>query len=250
MNIRLRPQLPGRRPAPPAATPRPSAARSDAASIRPLPLDDAPDPLRIGRGGSAPRLRGGSSRLRSALANLGLIGCVVGIALFINTFLLQSYYVEGTSMAPTLHNNDRLIVDKASASAAHITGKPYQPQRGDIVIVDSRIRDQNGEYEQLIKRVVGLPGERLAISDGKIMVYNKEHPEGFDVDKQLGLELDPTFTPSLIDLTIPKGEVFVVGDNRQAGGSLDSRIFGPVKLDTLDGRLMARIFPLSGKTFF
>jgi signal peptidase I len=184
--------------------------------------------------------------MKAFLSVLAFIGGVIIAAAIINQFVFQSYYVDGTSMVPTLHNNDRLIIDKVERTFAHAGGKKYIPQRGQIVVLDSSLVDQSGHNEQLIKRVIGLPGETININmDGVITIRNKEHPEGFNPNETLGLtNLAPAAVDSVINLTIPDNQVFVMGDNRAPGGSFDSRAFGPVDSDKIQGRLLARIFPL------
>lgn len=184
--------------------------------------------------------------MKAFLSVLAFIGGVIIAAALINQFIFQSYYVDGTSMVPTLHNNDRLIIDKVERTFALAGGKHYIPQRGQIVVLDSSLVDQSGHNEQLIKRVIGLPGETISISmEGVVTIKNKEHPEGFNVNEALGLtNLEPTYVESAINMTIPDDQVFVMGDNRAPGGSFDSRAFGPVSSDKIQGRLLARIFPL------
>lgn len=190
----------------------------------------------------------------SSRAFLSIVLFIVGIiiaATLINQFVFQSYYVDGTSMTPTLQNNDRLIIDKVERTTAQIEGRHYIPKRGQIVVLDSSLVDQYGHNEQLIKRVIGLPGENLVIgSSGNVIIKNKDHPDGFNVNDSLGLKLDPTYTDSPINIVIPANQVFVMGDNRGPGGSFDSRAFGPIDADKIQGRLLARIFPLTKTGLF
>lgn len=181
---------------------------------------------------------------------IAFFATVVVAAMAINAFVFQSYYVDGTSMVPTLDNDDRLIIDKVSKTSAVIQGKPYIPKRGEIVVLDSAILDQYGHEEQLIKRVIGLPGDRLRISEGVITVFNAQNPNGFNVDQQLGLQLSPTFVESPVEITVPEDHVFVMGDNRGINGSFDSRSFGPVASDKIQGRLAMRIFPFNNTRVF
>lgn len=192
------------------------------------------------------RKRFGLGNAKAFLSVVAFIGGVIIAATLINQFVFQSYYVDGTSMVPTLHNNDRLVIDKVERTLALAGGKHYIPQRGQIVVLDSSLIDRSGHNEQLIKRVIGLPGERISIStDGVVTIRNSEHPEGFDPNQTLGLtNLEPAYVDSAINLTIPDHQVFVMGDNRAPGGSYDSRAFGPVESDKIQGRLLARIFPL------
>ncbi len=172
-------------------------------------------------------------------------------AFLINQFVFQSYYVEGTSMTPTLQNNDRLIISKVERTLAAIQGQPYIPERGQIVVLDSSIVGINGQKEQLIKRVIGLPGDQVHIENGVVTITNSQHPDGYDITTALGLtNLQPTYAEVPIDLIIPAGYVYVMGDNREQGGSQDSRMFGPVEGGKIQGRLWARILPLDKAQLF
>ena len=187
-----------------------------------------------------------------ALSSIALfiVGIII-VATLINQFVFQSYYVDGTSMTPTLQNNDRLIIDKVERTIAGAGGRAYVPKRGQIVVLDSSLVDQYGHDEQLIKRVVGLPTEHITIgSDGIVWIKNAQHPKGFNANQSLGLNLAPSYVDTPIDLTIPPGDVFVMGDNRGPGGSFDSRSFGPIPTSKIQGRLLARIFPLNKAGFF
>ncbi len=187
--------------------------------------------------------RGFIHALKSLMSFVTFVVTVVVAAMLINHFVFQSYYVDGLSMTPTLENEDRLIINKIDKTIASIQGKPYLPARGEIVILDSTILDQYGHEEQLIKRIIGLPGEKVIIRDGTVMVKNQTFPDGFNVDKTLGLQLEPTYSEVPIEVTIPENMVFVLGDNRGLNGSFDSRAFGPTSSSNIQGNLAARIFP-------
>ncbi len=164
----------------------------------------------------------------------------------INLFLFQSYKVFGSSMFPTLHDGDRLIISKVGRTGARIRGKDYVPKRGDVVVfVDPQRNDL-----QLIKRVIGLPGERVVVKDGKLTVYNTENPNGFNPDDaEYGKDL-PT-TSGMNDVTVPEKSLFVSGDNRAGSNSLDSRNeLGTVPEELVVGTLKVRIWPLDDAKFF
>jgi len=190
------------------------------------------------------------NKLRGLLSLAVFVMTVIVAAMLINSFVFQSYYVDGTSMTPTLQNEDRLIIDKASKTAAAIQGKLYIPNRGEIVVLDSAILDQYGHEEQLIKRVIGLPGDTIIIKAGVVTIKNKDSPDGFNVDQQLGLNLEPTYTETPIETTVPQSSVYVLGDNRGINGSFDSRSFGMVASQNIQGRLAIRIFPFNRTRFF
>ena len=183
---------------------------------------------------------------------LAFVAGIIIAATLINQFIFQSYYVDGTSMTPTLSNNDRLIIDKVERTVALAGGHHYIPQRGQIVVLDSSLVDQTGHNEQLIKRVIGLPGETINITqEGAVTIRNRDNPDGFNPNETLGLtDLDPAYVEAPLTITIPDNEVFVMGDNRAPGGSFDSRSFGPINTDKIQGRLIARIFPLNKTKLF
>lgn len=172
------------------------------------------------------------------------------IALFLTAFVIQSYQVDGQSMETTLQNHDRLIVNKLPRTWARLTGHAYVPHRGDIIVFNQTGLPDTIYQKQLIKRVIGLPGDKVVIKDGHIMIYNKSNPNGFDPDATGKYHINAAFTytngPTVT--TLAKNEIFVCGDNR--GNSEDSRIFGPVALNNVVGHLVLRILPLGNARSF
>lgn len=206
-------------------------------SLDPLPEDSEPKPRHEG--------------LLSVLSTVAILIAAPIVAILLTTFVFQSYEVDGPSMETTLQNRDRLIVMKLPRTIARVTGNDYIPKRGDVVVFVERGFDDfsDGEKDkQLIKRVIALPGERIVIKDGIVTVYNKQNPSGFQPDllSPYGKVIETTTTDT--DEVVPEGKVFVMGDNRQ--NSLDSRAFGPVASEDLVGKLVLRIFPLSGAKLF
>lgn len=168
------------------------------------------------------------------------------MALFITAFVFQSYEVDGPSMERTLQTHDRLIIWKVKRTWARITNHDFIPSRGEVVVFVSKglFQDEGGKDKQLIKRVIALPGERVTVADGKLTVFNKANPDGFnpDITMDYGKDLEGE-TSGNVDITVPDGEVFVMGDHRS--NSLDSRYFGPVPAHDIIGTLTARILPLN-----
>ncbi len=181
------------------------------------------------------------------ISTVTLLVVAIGLAFCISAFVLQSYQVDGHSMETTLQDNDRLIVNKIPRTWARLTGHPYIPKRGDIIIFNqSGLFDSSGQAEkQLVKRVIGLPGDHVVVKDGKITVYNSQYPNGFNPDKTVGYHITAPITPSgtYSDVTLGPGQLFVCGDNRT--NSEDSRYFGPINANQVVGQLMLRIVPLS-----
>lgn len=184
---------------------------------------------------------------------LSFLVLIIGIALLLTVFIFQAYQVDGPSMQNTLHNGDRLIVWKLPRTWARITGHPYIPKRGDIIVFNQSGLTNYGDStntKQLIKRVIGLPGDRVVVKEGKLTIYNKAHPDGFQPDKTLpyGAHGAIPATADNIDITLGPDQLFVCGDNR--GDSLDSRIFGPIDAKSVIGKLVLRILPLTDAKSF
>ena len=148
------------------------------------------------------------------------------IVLVVNAFIAQATRVEGDSMVPNLHNNERLIIEKISYYL-------HEPLRGDIVV----IKPPRKGTEPLIKRVIGLPGDTVAVHDGQVYINDQKLEEPYLVERTNG---------SMNEQLIPEGYIFVMGDNRNA--SNDSRAFGPVPLQDIIGRAWLRYWPLNAIT--
>lgn len=141
-------------------------------------------------------------------------------------YIAQPFIVEGASMDPTFETGDYLIVDE-------LTYHFRTPERGSILI----FKYPKDPKKSFIKRVIGLPEERVSIAGGQITVTNAKHPEGFLLDEPY-VELGKSDSA---DYILGAGEYFVLGDNRLS--SADSRIWGPVPEDNIIGRPIIRFFP-------
>ncbi len=157
-----------------------------------------------------------------------LIAVLLGF--FIVSFVGQRTVVNGASMEPTLHNGDQLIIEKISPRFGRL-------HRGDIITID--VKDYKEVPESpLIKRVIGLEGDNIEIKDGKVYVNGEEFKEDYINGNNTDIIED-----KYSNITVPKGEVFVMGDNRLPGGSLDSRKIGPLDLKRVGGRAILRFYP-------
>ncbi len=191
---------------------------------------------------------------KSVLKDIGnLIVFVVLVAagvMFINAFIFRSFNVEGPSMESTLYTGDKLIVNKLPVTFDHIRGKDYVPARGQVIVFKNPLYSSMRADEYIVKRVVGLPGEKVIVRDGIVTVYTASKPEGFSPD---GLTADKEGSPTSGDIvrTVPEGELFVIGDHRQGSFSLDSRNgLGTVPLDNVVGPVGVRLFPFQSiRTF-
>lgn len=191
------------------------------------------------------------SSWRGAFSTIGILIAAPLIALLLTAFVFQSYEVDGPSMETTLQNRDRLLVWKVPRTLSRITSHNYIPRRDDVIIfVKHDLYEQEGGAEkQLIKRVIGLPGDRVLVQDGHITLYNNQHPDGFNPDANHKYSANiASLTTGNIDIVVPTGEVFVCGDNRT--NSLDSRSFGTVSSGDIVGKLVVRIFPINNFTSY
>mgnify|MGYP001146816135 CR=1 FL=1 len=184
---------------------------------------------------------------KSIASTLGILIAAPILAVFITIFVFQSYEVFGQSMETTLQNGDRLIVQKLSKNWSSVRGKDYVPKRYEVIVFDkpNAIRS-TGDVDHLIKRVIGLPGERVVVRDGKITIYNQENPDGFNPDDGQEYAKDILTTSGDVDITVRENEVFVNGDNRD--NSLDSRNFGAITTRSITGVAILRFIPVGSFT--
>lgn len=174
--------------------------------------------------------------------------CVVIGTLFINSFVFRSYNVVGPSMESTLYTGDRLIVNRLPVTLATIKGDSYIPERGQVIVFKNPRFSIGMEDEYIVKRVIGLPGERVTIEDGHYVVYNEDFPKGFNPDDDNNGEPGSP-TSGSANTVVPWGEIFVSGDHREGNFSFDSRNgnegMGTIPLYDVVGPVSARIFPLN-----
>ncbi len=142
-------------------------------------------------------------------------------------FLILPFIVKGASMEPNFHDNEYLIVDE-------VTYRFREPERGEIVV----FHPPGNEGQYYIKRVIGLPGEKVEVRDGHVTIYNAEFPNGTALDETYLTE--PTIGKDLV--TLGENEYYLMGDNRDA--SLDSRAFGFVPKANFVGRVWIRGLPI------
>ena len=162
---------------------------------------------------------------------------ILSLFLVISIVLIDIAQVKGVSMEPNLQADNKLIVFKSEGFFHRLVDGEYKPKRGDIVIFK-----RNQAEHLIIKRVIGLPNERVVLRNQKITIYNSDHPKGFQFGHQENAESDFEINENF-DIQIKRGELFVVGDNRAF--STDSRIFGNILIENVVGKVIFRIWPLN-----
>jgi signal peptidase I len=179
---------------------------------------------------STPRETGSEKSARRRRATIEwviLIGAALIIALVIKTFLFQAFYIPSESMVPTLKVGDRVLVNKLSYKLGDV-------HRGDIVVFKAPPEARSDGIDDLVKRVIGLPGDTVeARADGHIYINDRLLEEPYLPEGILTTNLPPT--------KVPAGHLFMMGDNRPA--SRDSRYFGPIKESAIIGEVFVRIWP-------
>ena len=182
---------------------------------------------------------------QEALKNLEAIVIAIVLALFIRTFIVQSFFIPSGSMEPTLLPGDYILVNKFIYGVRvpfEGTRLFYQkvPSRGDVIVF---IYPKNTS-EDFIKRVIGLPGETVQVTNGKILINNKPLPDPwgyFNKSEPPGfIEAVENFGP----MVIPKDSLFVMGDNRN--NSEDSRFWGTLPLKNVLGKAFVMYFSWDG----
>ena len=186
------------------------------------------------------------STTRSIIEWIAVIGGALIVALVIKTFLIQAFYIPSGSMETTLEIGDRVLVNKLSYQV-------HDVNRGDLVVFEAAEGEGDcgepvnqaaataaeGGIKDLIKRVIGLPGDVVEGRDNQLLVNDRILVEPY---------LDEGVTTSDFEpVTIPEGCIWVMGDNR--GDSRDSRSFGPIDEDHIVGRAFVRVWPLTSLGF-
>lgn len=159
----------------------------------------------------------------------------IGIAVFIRSLLFAPYVVEGASMEITIHDRERVIVNKL----IYLIG---EPERGDIVVVRAM------QEQDFIKRVIAVGGDQVEVRDDTLFINGKPIDEPYLAEqKQKAKQNGLSFTEDFGSITIPKGSVFVLGDNRP--NSLDSEELGPFEVEKVIGQAEFVFFPFTKMRF-
>lgn len=205
-------------------------SRTLRARMRTMHTDVADEPG-VERPGTRPSLL--RRMLRDAWDTLKVLVVSVAIILPIRAYVAQPFFVRGASMDPSFHDGEYLIVDELSYNL-----NLRSPRRGDVVVFQYPL-DPSQHY---IKRIVGLPNERVLIRRGVVTVINEAFPNGILLNEAQYLPPERR-TEGDTDIALSDNEYFVLGDNRTH--SSDSRTWGAVRDDYIVGRAWLRVFPVA-----
>lgn len=169
------------------------------------------------------------SKIFSVIREIVIFALIAfGIVLPFRMYIAEPYLVDGRSMDPTFATGDYLIVNKFSY-------RSNQPERESVLVM----KFPNNPKKSFIKRIIGLPGEKVLVKDNTVKIINAENPEGFMLDQSyITHQSVGTF-----EVTLAGDEYFVMGDNRLE--SYDSRSWGPLKKEFILGKPVMRLFPLN-----
>lgn len=164
-----------------------------------------------------------------------VIGVAVIIAVVVRSLLLQQFYISGPSMEPTMFQDNRVLVDKVSY-------RFRDPRAGEVVVFDRiTMNGDEVQHDDLIKRIIGLPGDRVEIKECQIFVNARALDEPY-IEFDSDASTAPCAMSDMGAIEVSTNEYFVMGDNRAE--SFDSRAFGTVKREDIRGRAFAIIWPL------
>ena len=177
------------------------------------------------------------SQMRAIWEWVFVVVVAISAAMLIRVFLFQQYYIDGPSMQTTLMPEDRVLVNKMSY-------KLHDIHRGDVIVFD-RVTNEV-QHDDLIKRVLGLPGETLEIRSCIVYIDGVQVNEPYLNPEQTS-QVEPSARcgshTDMAPIVVPEEMVFVMGDNRVQ--SFDSRDFGPIDSDKVRGRAFVVIWPVS-----
>lgn len=171
----------------------------------------------------------GSGFLHEAFEIIKVLLISIAIVLPIRYFIVQPFIVRGASMEPNFHDGQYLIIDE-------VTYNLRKPARGEVIV----FHYPKDPSQFFIKRIIGLPGERVQITKGRVTIFNNENPKGVLVDENYLVPPNRATYPDE-NVILSASEYFLMGDNRDF--SSDSRIWGPMDIKFMVGRTLFRAWP-------
>lgn len=171
----------------------------------------------------------------SILEILEIVAVAFAAVFLIRSYLVQPFLVSGSSMVPNFSDGDYLLVDE-------LTYHFRAPERGEVVV----FRYPKDESVYFIKRIIGLPGEKVVVNNNKVKIFDDSHKDGFVLDEKYLIGTGPIYTSG--EFQVPADSYFVLGDNRAY--SLDSRSWGPLPKNDIVGLVQLRLWPPASMRVF
>ena len=166
-----------------------------------------------------------------------VIICLV-IVVAVRHYLIQPFFVNGKSMEPNFYDGEYLIVDEFSYRFLN------KPSRGDVIV----FRYPSNPSQFYIKRIIGLPNEKVAIENNQVIIYNGWHPDGVILNESIYLAPEILTKSNGLTYELEDDEYFVLGDNRNV--SADSRFWGELDEDLIIGKAWIRAWPFDRFSVF
>ncbi len=180
----------------------------------------------------------GKSSARVAAEWVAVLAGALVLALVLRSVLFQAYYIRFTSMEPTLNNGDRVLVNKLGYDL-------HDVHRGDMVVFERPPGVSGRQEDDLIKRVIALPGEVIGLIEGNVYIDGRRLHEPYLESSGITIGNLSSGCAAIVDggCLVGAGEVFVMGDNR--ANSTDSRLFGPISEHLIVGHAFLRLWPMT-----
>ncbi|MBU0546692.1 signal peptidase I [Patescibacteria group bacterium] len=160
---------------------------------------------------------------------LKIVVLALAIVIPIRYFLFQPFFVKGQSMEPNFENGDYLIIDELSYRFS-------DPKRGDVVV----FKYPYAPSQRYIKRIIGLPGEKIEVKNGSVIISSEDGSQVLDEKTYLSQGIS---TPGVANILLNQNEYFVLGDNRSV--SSDSRTWGTLPEENIIGKVFFRAWPIN-----
>ncbi len=171
--------------------------------------------------------------VRNFVSDLAKVIVVAVIAMLLfRYFIAEPFIVSGSSMVPTYENRQYLVINKVGYRFG-------EPERGDVIV----FKFPQNTKEYFIKRIIGLPNEKIRVENGHVVIFNKENPSGKILDEPYLVDQNGTFGETNTTVSLGSTEYYVLGDNRDQ--SSDSRRWGVLPKEDIVGKVLVRVFPPS-----
>lgn len=183
---------------------------------------------------------GDNQALKASLLEWGRDIIIALVIALIISMLIKPTIVKESSMEPNFNSNDYIFLSKIAYKFGH------EPKKGDVVVFrtnSDRLLDGNGKHKLLIKRVIGVPGDQIKIAGGEVYINGEADDQSYTKDGETWVDVPGD--DEVLELTVPEGQLFCMGDNRDVSVDSRSEEVGCVPEDTIVGKAVFRLFPLS-----